>query len=104
LPRKHGVTVLEFRPGTVDADYRGEIGVLLINHGEAPFYGPARRRAKFAARMVNCSGWSVRNSFPATTLFGQTDRGRPAGFGSTGSADFRSNRDFILIKKRADGV
>ena len=36
LAAKHGVTVLN-APGTVDADYRGEIGVLLINHGEAPF-------------------------------------------------------------------
>ena len=36
LAAKHGVTVLN-APGTVDADYRGEIGVLLINHGDAPF-------------------------------------------------------------------
>ena len=36
LARHHGVTVLN-SPGTVDADYRGEIQVLLINHGSAPF-------------------------------------------------------------------
>src|SRR5689334_13661030 len=36
LARQHGVTVLN-APGTVDADYRGEIQVLLINHGSAPF-------------------------------------------------------------------
>ncbi len=36
LAAKHGVTVLN-APGTVDADYRGEIGVLLINHGAEPF-------------------------------------------------------------------
>jgi len=36
LAAKHGVTVLN-SPGTVDADYRGEIGVLLINHGAVPF-------------------------------------------------------------------
>ena len=36
LASRHGVTVLN-APGTVDADYRGEIGVLLINHGEAAF-------------------------------------------------------------------
>ena len=36
LARNHGVTVLN-SPGTVDADYRGEIQVLLINHGSAPF-------------------------------------------------------------------
>jgi len=36
LALNHGVTVLN-APGTIDADYRGEIGVLLINHGGAPF-------------------------------------------------------------------
>ena len=36
LAFKHGVTVLN-APGTIDADYRGEIGVLLINHGPQPF-------------------------------------------------------------------
>ena len=36
LALKHGVTVLN-SPGTVDADYRGEIGVILINHGAEPF-------------------------------------------------------------------
>ena len=36
LAYKHGVTVLN-APGTVDEDYRGEIKVLLINHGEEPF-------------------------------------------------------------------
>lgn len=36
LAFKHGITVLN-SPGTIDADYRGEIGVLLINHGKQPF-------------------------------------------------------------------
>ncbi|RFB79397.1 dUTP diphosphatase [Methylovirgula sp. 4M-Z18] len=36
LALKNGVTVLN-APGTIDADYRGEIGVVLINHGEEPF-------------------------------------------------------------------
>ena len=36
LAFKHGVTVLN-APGTIDADYRGEVGVLLINHGSLPF-------------------------------------------------------------------
>lgn len=36
LAFKHGITVLN-APGTIDADYRGEVGVLLINHGPAPF-------------------------------------------------------------------
>src|ERR1700710_1105414 len=49
LAAKHGVTVLN-APGTVDADYRGEIGVLLINHGEAPF--PIRRGERIAQMVV----------------------------------------------------
>lgn len=36
LAFKHGITVLN-SPGTIDADYRGEVGVLLINHGREPF-------------------------------------------------------------------
>ena len=36
LALKHGVTVLN-SPGTIDADYRGEVGVILINHGDRPF-------------------------------------------------------------------
>jgi dUTP pyrophosphatase len=36
LAMKHGVTVLN-APGTIDADYRGEIKVLLVNHGDEPF-------------------------------------------------------------------
>src|SRR6202012_2915711 len=36
LAAKNGVTVLN-SPGTIDADYRGEVGVILINHGQEPF-------------------------------------------------------------------
>src|SRR3984893_6838574 len=49
LAARHGVTVLN-APGTVDADYRGEIGVLLINHGEAPF--PIRRGERIAQMVI----------------------------------------------------
>ena len=48
LAAKHGVTVLN-SPGTIDADYRGEIKVILINHGEAPF---SIRRGERIAQMV----------------------------------------------------
>jgi dUTP pyrophosphatase len=48
LALKYGVTVLN-APGTIDADYRGEIGVILINHGRAPF---EIRRADRVAQLV----------------------------------------------------
>ena len=77
LAAKHGVTVLN-APGTVDADYRGEIGVLLINHGDAPF--PIRRGERIA-QMVFAPVIQV-ELVPATSL-SATDRGS-GGFGSTG--------------------
>ena len=77
LAAKHGVTVLN-APGTVDADYRGEIGVLLINHGEAPF--PIRRGERIA-QMVIASVIQA-ELVPAVSL-SATDRGS-GGFGSTG--------------------
>jgi len=43
LALKHGVAVLN-SPGTVDADYRGEVGVILINHGAEPFTFKAGER------------------------------------------------------------
>jgi dUTP pyrophosphatase len=77
LAAKHGVTVLN-SPGTVDADYRGEIGVLLINHGEAPF--PIRRGERIA-QMVIAS--VVRAEFVVAVALSATERGG-GGFGSTG--------------------
>ena len=49
LALKDGVTVLN-SPGTIDADYRGEIGVILINHGERPFVSPAGRAHRATRR------------------------------------------------------
>jgi dUTP pyrophosphatase len=77
LASKHGVTVLN-SPGTVDADYRGEIGVLLINHGDAPF--PIRRGERIA-QMVIAS--VVRAELVPAAALSATDRGS-GGFGSTG--------------------
>ena len=77
LAAKHGVTVLN-APGTVDADYRGEIGVLLINHGDAPF---AIRRGERIAQMVIASVTRA-ELVPAASL-ASTERGS-GGFGSTG--------------------
>jgi dUTP pyrophosphatase len=77
LAAKHGVTVLN-APGTVDADYRGEIGVLLINHGDAPF--PIRRGERIAQMVIAPVS---RAEFVAAASLSTTDRGS-GGFGSTG--------------------
>jgi dUTP pyrophosphatase len=77
LASKHGVTVLN-APGTIDADYRGEIGVLLINHGDAPF---TIRRGERIAQMVIAS--VVRAELVLAESLSATERGS-GGFGSTG--------------------
>jgi dUTP pyrophosphatase len=77
LAAKHGVTVLN-APGTVDADYRGEICVLLINHGDAPF--PIQRGERIA-QMVIAS--VIRAELVPAESLNATERGS-GGFGSTG--------------------
>ena len=77
LASKHGVTVLN-APGTVDADYRGEVGVLLINHGETPF---TVRRGERIAQMVIAA--VARAELVAAASLSATERGS-GGFGSTG--------------------
>ena len=77
LAAKHGVTVLN-APGTIDADYRGEIGVLLINHGAAPF---AVRRGERIAQLV-IAQVAQAELVPVVSL-SATERGS-GGFGSTG--------------------
>jgi len=77
LAAKHGVTVLN-SPGTVDADYRGEIKVILINHGAAPF---VIKRGERIAQMVIAPVLQAA-LVPVATL-SATDRGA-GGFGSTG--------------------
>jgi dUTP pyrophosphatase len=77
LAARHGVTVLN-SPGTVDADYRGEIGVLLINHGDAPF---SIRRGERIAQMVIAP--VVRVELVRAATLAETGRGS-GGFGSTG--------------------
>lgn len=78
LAHRHGVTVLN-APGTVDADYRGEIAVLLVNLGQAPFV--IRRGTRIAqlvvARVERVALVEVEGLAP-------TGRGE-AGFGSTGT-------------------
>jgi dUTP pyrophosphatase len=77
LAAKHGVTVLN-APGTVDADYRGEVGVLLINHGDAPF--PIRRGERIAQMVI---APVIQAELVPVASLTVTDRGS-GGFGSTG--------------------
>ncbi|MFL6790364.1 MAG: dUTP diphosphatase [Bradyrhizobium sp.] len=77
LAAKHGVTVLN-SPGTIDADYRGEINVLLINHGEAPF--PIRRGERIAQMVI---APVVQAQLVPVASLSATDSGS-GGFGSTG--------------------
>ncbi len=78
LAAKHGVTVLN-APGTIDADYRGEIGVILINHGETSFaISRGMRIAQLVVALVARVAWRE------TDVLTETDRGA-GGFGSTGT-------------------
>jgi dUTP pyrophosphatase len=78
LALRHGVTVLN-APGTIDADYRGEIGAILINHGAAPFtIERGLRVAQLVLAPVTRAHW-----LPVTDL-DETERGA-GGFGSTGT-------------------
>ena len=77
LASKHGVTVLN-SPGTVYADYRGEIGVLLVNHGDGPF---SIRRGERIAQMVIAP--VVQVELVSAAKLSATERGS-GGFGSTG--------------------
>jgi dUTP pyrophosphatase len=77
LALKHGVTVLN-APGTIDADYRGEVGVVLINHGQVPF---EVRRGERVAQLVVAPVARVEACI--TSELDETGRGK-GGFGSTG--------------------
>ncbi|MGY3471675.1 dUTP pyrophosphatase [Bradyrhizobium sp. LM6.11] len=77
LAAKHGVTVLN-SPGTIDADYRGEIKVILINHGQAAF---VIKRGERIAQMVIAP--MVQAALVPVAELSSTDRGA-GGFGSTG--------------------
>ena len=77
LAAKHGVTVLN-APGTIDEDYRGEVRVLLINHGREPF---VVRHGERIAQLVVAPVTIVRVS--AVDALEGTPRGE-GGFGSTG--------------------
>ena len=79
LALKHGVTLLN-TPGTIDADYRGEIRVILVNHGSEPF---AVRRGDRIAQLVVAPVTRVR--WVEVEALPESARGE-GGFGSTGGA------------------
>jgi dUTP pyrophosphatase len=77
LALKNGITVLN-APGTIDADYRGEIGVILINLSQETFeINSGDRIAQLVFARVEQASWEN------TTSLSETDRGT-GGFGSTG--------------------
>jgi dUTP pyrophosphatase len=77
LALKHGITGLN-SPGTIDADYRGEIQVLLVNHGTAPFtVERGMRIAQMIVAPVTRGRWREVETLPTS------ERGA-GGFGSTG--------------------
>jgi dUTP pyrophosphatase len=77
LAARHGVTVLN-SPGTIDSDYRGEIKVILINHGADPFrITRGMRIAQMVIAPVSRANWQQ------VTALQISDRGEE-GFGSTG--------------------
>jgi dUTP pyrophosphatase len=77
LAAKYGVTVLN-SPGTIDADYRGEIKVILVNHGDETFeIRRGDRIAQMVVAPVTAAGFLERDTLD------ETERGS-GGFGSTG--------------------
>lgn len=77
LAAKNGITVLN-SPGTIDSDYRGEVKIILINHGNSPF---AINNGDRIAQLVVASVSSA--IFVEVDSLSETDRGQ-GGFGSTG--------------------
>jgi len=79
LARHHGIGIVN-SPGTIDADYRGEIGIVLINWGNEPF---TIKRGDRIAQMIISKVY--RADFDEVDALDQTDRGH-GGFGHTGVA------------------
>ena len=78
LAIRHGITVLN-SPGTIDSDYRGEIGIILINHSKNKFIVNPKDRI---AQMVICK--VTKMNLVKVSLLNNTERGS-GGFGSTGN-------------------
>jgi dUTP pyrophosphatase len=79
LALKYGIAVLN-SPGTIDSDYRGELGVVLINHGDQPFVVTRGLRiAQLVISTVERAAWTEVTELP------ETARGA-GGYGHTGEA------------------
>lgn len=79
LALKHGIALVN-SPGTIDSDYRGPVGVIMINTGDTAFdVTHGMRIAQLVVAPV------IRSTFDTTDTLEDTDRGA-AGFGSTGSS------------------
>lgn len=79
LALKHGISMVN-TPGTIDADYRGEIGVIMINHGSEPYtFGHEERIAQMVFNPI------VQGVFVETDELEKSIRGE-GGFGHTGKA------------------
>jgi dUTP pyrophosphatase len=77
LALKHGIAVLN-SPGTIDSDYRGELGVVLVNHGDTPFVvSRGMRIAQLVVARVEHAAWTEVTELP------DTERGQ-GGYGHTG--------------------
>ncbi|MBX9909037.1 MAG: dUTP diphosphatase [Beijerinckiaceae bacterium] len=85
LAARHGVTVLN-APGTIDSDYRGEVKVILINHGPAPL---VIVRGDRIAQLVIAA--VTRAALVEAATLEETVRGT-GGFGSTGVAGAKASR------------
>lgn len=77
LALKHGITTLN-SPGTIDADYRGEVGVILINLGQEPF---SIKKGERIAQMVIAPVTQI--TWQPVSALSDTERGE-GGFGHTG--------------------
>jgi dUTP pyrophosphatase len=77
LALKHGISIVN-SPGTIDSDFRGEVGIVLINHGQEPFVvEPLSRIAQIVLARVE------QLPIEETEILSETTRGA-GGYGSTG--------------------
>ena len=94
LAVKHGITVLN-SPGTIDADYRGELKTLLVNLSDTPFViEPGERIAQLVVAKHEHVEWEE------VEVLDETERGE-GGFGSTGVRKWKSKTYTIFSKNAA---